>query len=86
MLAQRLEAANATTSSAPPPSKHRSIYLTDDSHTLLDTILVEIRKILSCGKKWLPTKHITTINTTVYIKINSHQLKPNGHPNSHARP
>ena len=51
MLAQRLEAANATTSPAPPPSEHRSAYLTDDSHTLMDTILVEIRKRFYCGKK-----------------------------------
>ena len=51
MLAQRLEAANATTSPAPPPSEHSSAYLTDDSHTLMDTILVEIRKRFYCGKK-----------------------------------
>ena len=34
----------------------------------------------------MPHKHITSIHTTVYIKIKSHQLRSNGYPKYHTLP
>ena len=38
------------------------------------------------GKIWLPTEHITIIDTRVYIKIKSHRDRSNGYPKNYARP
>ena len=58
----------------------------DDAPTLMDTILVQIRKLSPCGKTWIPHQYITPIHTTVYIKIKSHQLRSNGYAKYHVRP
>ena len=44
----------------------------DDTPTLMDSILTQIRAMHPCGKTWLPHKHITIVQHTIYIKIKSH--------------
>ena len=39
-----------------------------------------------CGKICLPARHITIIDTIVYIKIKSRQLRSNGYQKYHAKP
>ena len=48
--------------------------------TLHDTIVIQLHQILPYGKKWDPDKHTTVIDSQLYIKIKSHQLRFNGYP------
>jgi len=77
MLAQRLE---ATSPRLPVEADPSLTYSTDDTPTLMDSILTHIRAMPPCGKTWLPHKHLTVVQQTTFIKIKSHQLKSNGHP------
>ena len=52
----------------------------------MDSVIAQIRKMAPCGKKWIPSKHLTLANNILYIKIKSHQLRSNGHPKYHASP
>ena len=57
----------------------------DDTLTLLDTTLAQIRKMPPCGKIWIPNKHISIIHTTLYLKLKSYQLRSNRFPKYHSQ-
>ena len=86
MLAQRLAATQSashhirTTSNClttPPPVGPLQLY---------NTIAVQIRHLTPCDRQWNPTKHTTTIGHQLYVKIKSHQFRPNAFPKYHFNP
>ena len=46
--------------------------------TLHATIVLKIGQMGHCEKKWNPTRHVTVMGAQLYVKIKSHQLRPNG--------
>lgn len=69
ILAQRLEATTIVTSHSPTYRHHTSPHPIDETPTLIDTIITQIKNMPPWGKTWLPTEHITIIDTRVYIEI-----------------
>jgi len=72
MLAQRLEATNirANPTTIPPPEDPS--LTDDDTPTLMETVIQQIKKMSPCGKTWIPSQHLTLTQHIVYIKIKSH--------------
>ena len=86
MFAQRLEATSQRLLIGVSQQDHSITCNEDDTPTLMDSVLTQIRAINPCGKTWLPHKHINTVQHTTYIKIKSHQLKSNGYPKYRQEP
>ena len=64
---------------------HSSVSTMELQHSV-KTLSLRYAILLLCGKTWTPDKHIDIINTTVYIKIKSYQLRSNGCSKYHTRP
>ena len=86
MLAQRLKASqtgtlprNDTPTPVPTPFLMGPL-------TLHETIALQIGQMGYCCKTWNPTRHVTVMGAQLYVKIKSHQLRPNGTPTYNTGP
>ena len=86
MLAQRLEASQTSTLPRHDPPTPLPTPILMGSLTLHKTIVLQIGQMEYCGKKWNPTRHATVMGSQLYVKINSHQLRPNGTQKYNTRP
>ena len=82
MLAQRLEASQTGTPPPHVPPMPLPTTLCMGPLTLQDTIALQRH----CGKTWNPTRHATLMRAQLYVKIKSHQLRPNGTPKYNTEP
>ena len=80
ILTQRLEASKTGTTPRhdsptplPPPTFMGPL-------TLHETIVRQIKQMRHCGKKLNPARHATIMEAQLYVKIKSHQLRPNSTP------
>ena len=86
MLAQRLEASQTCTLPPHVPPTSLPTTLRMGPLTLHDTIVLQISQLRHCGKTWNPTRHATIMGAHLYVKIKSHQLRPNGTPKYNSGP
>ena len=86
MLAQRLKATNVRANPPSLPLNNDQKTFVNDTITTMESVIAQIKKITPCGKTWILSKHLTLTHNIVYIKIKSHQLRPNGQPKYHASP
>ena len=84
-LAQYLEATSAWISHGPTQRSDTSSCHDDEIPTLMEAILTQIQKILPCDKKWIPNKHITTVDKRMNINIKYQQILSTGYPQYHVR-
>ena len=66
MLAQRLEETSPRLPLDHPTHCTQPTIDDDSTPTLVTTIMDQICRVPSCGKTWMPHKHITPIHTSIH--------------------
>ena len=78
MLAQRVEESQTGTLPHHDSSTSLLTPILIGPLTLHETIVLQIGQMGHCGKKWSPIRHATVMGAQLFVKIKSHQHRPNG--------